>query len=426
MDQIKSAFAQPNVVFWINEPVVQEVVSRRVSKCESVTDCILGTSITGQACLNGNVSANLVPAQGMVRLQVSLTGQIHSNNVGYNKPVRLITSGDAGVCATRMMNISESGITYEPVFAQAKLRTQIHSIQHRFRIVRRIAWKKARESKPQADRIAVGHLQQKIEQGFDKSTREAGAIKSPPVLQKILPMLRRLDMPEPPRYLSSTDTAVVLQSRIGPSEELAAPTPAPSVRGSYDGAIQIHESAINSSLGRFLAGRTVTEKELRELAKRMEKIKPGSAAAPTPSSDKSEKKSKPKKLTIKFDSVRPLIFEARDNRLRIGIQGKFTSGKRSATIKFTATYKPVKTADGATVLMRDGELKIDFPTERSGNTKVAMRQAIKSTMANPFPKWLLDQPINVPADNKVKAIAGRSYRIRTLSTENGWLTATLY
>lgn len=415
---LRQMFSQTNVKVWVNEPIVQTVAHQRIDQCEPVKDCILGTSISGNACTVGNVNVDLVPADGFVRLRIDMTGHINSRNIGFNKPVRLVTSAQSNFYVTRVLNASESGVSLEPIHAQASLNSSIHSIQHRFRIVRRIAWKKALESKPRADRIAADHLRQRIEEEFATKTQEAVAFTLPDISKKILPFLMRFDFPEPPRFLSSTDTAIQLRSLVARGEQLAAPISPPSIVGSYDGAIQIHESVVNNTVGRFLAGRIVTQRELNKLTEKL-----GQGRVESVKKDANEDKKNP--LKIEFDRYRPVIFEARDGAIRVGIRAVFAQGKRRPKIELSAVYRPVRTVEGFVVLHRDGDLKIDFLSKISQTIKAGMRNTVREKITNPFPEWLLDQPFQIPSDAKIKAVAGRTYRLRSILAEDGWITATL-
>ena len=213
-DVLRQNFGHPNIAVWVGEGVVQRVVSRPVHKTTPVIDCILGTSINGKATLTGNVSADVFPMQGAVGLNVSLAGNVVSRNRGYHKPVSLITSSYGNVLSSRTLYISEAGIAMEPTYTQATVRTEINQINHRFRFVRRIARRKAAESKPQTDRIALDKLRSKVGEQFSDETAKAGSVQIPDVMEKARPVLRRLDIPEPARMIGSTHEGQLLMALV--------------------------------------------------------------------------------------------------------------------------------------------------------------------------------------------------------------------
>ncbi len=105
---LRSLYSRPNVRVWIGESFVQELIGRNIDEYQPVADCILGTRITGTAHFVGTAHADLLPADGAVRMQITVSGQANSQNVGYNGPVRLRSQGLAGICVTRVVNASEA------------------------------------------------------------------------------------------------------------------------------------------------------------------------------------------------------------------------------------------------------------------------------------------------------------------------------
>ena len=173
VSDLRSRFRNPNIRVLVAEHVVQSFVNRGVNESRPVQECILGTRIVGTATLGGLVTANLLPYVGSVRMQVQLAGHISSQNTGYNGPVVLRTVGQGQVNASRTLYIDESGIRADPVVAQASLDTSIVAIEHRMRLVRRIARRKANEQKPNADRIALGKLRSQVGQQFTKANQRS-------------------------------------------------------------------------------------------------------------------------------------------------------------------------------------------------------------------------------------------------------------
>lgn len=440
LDHIRGKFGHPNIAVWVSEGVVQSFVSRPVNETRAVNDCILGTTINGAATTNGVVTANLIPMQGAVGVNVSLTGSICSQNRGYRKPVTLQTTGWGNVFASRNIYANETGIWMDPTYADATLQTRINSIQHRLRIVRRIAKKKAAEQKPQADAVGLQKLRRQVHDSFKQQTDVAANVAIPDFMAPLRPMLLRLDLPEPSRSIGSTEQAVYLHSTIQRNDQLAAPVAAPPIMDGYDAAIQIHESAINNSIGYLLAGRTIKQAQIDQLMAQAQAGQGGPAADANgssimiqdsdPNEDDDEDDSKSEApFEIDFAASRPIVFEARDGKIRIGVRGtRFAQGKRALkrSLEITASYSPARAADGSVMLVRDGEVDIDFPGKRKlSMAQAGMKAPIKKNFANVFPETLMHQPITVPMTVKSDAFRGRTYRPRNVTAENGWFTVVL-
>ena len=275
-------------------------------------------------------------------MRVQLSGCVNSINKGYNGPVVLKTSGIGEVHASRELIFDESGIQLQPTTAQVSLRTEVNAIEHRLRIVRRIAKKKAAEQKPQADIIAKQKLHDRIVEEFTKQTDETANVATPDLMAKVRPLLQRLDLTEPPRMWGSNDNALFVHSTFRRDDQISTSVSAPPLAANFDAAIQVHESVVNNAVAPILAGRTLNEEKVNELMSRAGRTMPENSSL-------SEDEEEEPPFEIDFANIRPIIFEARDQRVRIGVRGtRFAQGPRELKrpMEITAVYAPATTLQG--------------------------------------------------------------------------------
>ncbi len=425
---IRSVFDEPNAVITLNGSLVQQSINRAVNQSQPVSNCILGTRLIGMASLNGNVTATLQPSIGAALLSVSLQARFNATNRGYNGPVVLNTTGTGDIFATRNLLLNESGVTMQPAYVQVQLASKIDSIEHRLKIVRRIAQKKAAEQKPQADRIATEKLKDEICEQFVRETSQSSSMQVGDPLAKIRPWLGRLDLVEPTRLWGSTHNAIFIQSSMRRDDQLGSLVPAPPVSGAYEIAVQIHETLIDNALTPMLAGRTVNQSQIEPLLS-LTGNKPEAAPKRTSSDPLAlgdETKEAEPAFEIDFARSRPVIFEARDGVLRVGVRGtRFAQGRRelSRAMEITTTYTPARDSSGNYLLLRDSEVDVEFPGRgRLTIQQSAIKTAIQKSFAEVFPQVLADQPILVPAETPLDAIRGKSLRPSQITTKDGWLT----
>jgi hypothetical protein len=229
--------------------------------------------------------------------------------------------------------------------------------------------------------------------------------------------LARLNLPEPRRSIGSNEKAIFLEATQAASDQFAAVNAAPPLAaGSFDLAIQVHESTVDNAASRILAGRTMT-------AQQLDRLMADVGRPPAKETDASDEEAS---FEIDFARLRPLIFEARDQSVRIGLRGtRFKQGERELArpIEITATYLPVKTAEGATFLQRQGEVGVDFPGGRRLTiAQVALRQSIQKAFDDRFPLTLLDQSIVLPTTLPIAALQGQTLRTTTVDAREGWLS----
>lgn len=436
VSMIRSLFDEPNAVITLNETLVQAAVSRSVDQSREVRECILGTRLVGLASLHGHVTADLRPSAGAALLTVNLNGTFSSNNRGYNGPVQLHTVGAGEVFASRDLMLNQDGVTMQPAFVSASLSSEIRSIQHPLKIVRRIARKRAAQSKPKADRIAVEKLRREVGEQFVAETNQPENITTGDPLARFRPWMGRLGLPDPTSNWGSTDNSLYIQSKLRRDDQLSSPVPAPPFNASYDLAIQIHESLVDNALTPVLAGRRVRESQLDSLVW-MSQTNIQTLPADIESlkeiglDDIQSIVTEPEEpFEIDFARFRPVIFEARDGRLRVGVRGtRFAQGARelSRAMEITAVYLPSRDEAGNYVLRRDGEIGVDFPGRgRLTLSQTALKSTIRKSFADVFPEVLADQPIPVPQDVPLEAIRGRIYQPSLISAQDGWLTIALH
>jgi hypothetical protein len=417
---LRDTFGRPNVAILIGQSMVDSIIHQEISQIMPVRECILGTRIVGTAELTGTLSASLHPSVGAAKIGVSLDGQIVSNNLGFNGPVRLRTTGQGDVHVTQTMNIDDSGITFDRAITQATLETSISSIEHPLRFVRNIARRRASQQKAQADRIALGRMSRRVGTQFESQTGDAAATASPNLLAKIRPVLKRMSHDQPECQFSSTDQAILVDATFRRPDQLSAVLSPPPITEPYDAAIQIHESVFDNAMAPVLAGRTFTEDRLRELLDML--------GRELPTQDASEEGDIEPSFEIDFADRQPIVFEARDQTVRIGVRGtRFAQGSREIkeSMEITATYQPVTTADGTAMLRRVGNIDVDFGRERLRVSQAGIKRTIQKKFSAVFPSELLDRALIVPEDSSIKALQGRAFRPQFVDAQDGWLTITI-
>lgn len=417
---VRNTFSHSNVSLSVSERFLQRLATRSVNQSQQVRDCILGTRLVGSATMQGWVTADFQPCASAAKIQLALNGQFCSNNTGYNGPISLQTVGSANVNATRNLFVNQTGIAKQPVHVHADLQTQITSINHPLRLVRRIAANKAAQQKPQADRIAHRKLTERVGQQFTTETDQATVFSVSGVMSQVTPMLRRLSLPEPSQGWSSTSDDMSIGLMFRRKHQIGAVNPSPWISTDYSAAIQLHESLIANVSSTVLAGRTMTKTKIDELLS-------AAGREPAPADDEAEASD----FVIDFDPVRPLIFEARDGLLTLGIRAKrFAQDGKEVKVSrnfpvltVSANYKPSATDSGRQILVRDGDVNVTFGQEgKLPIDKTAAKGRMIAAFSKVFPTTLLDKPIVVPADAKMEALRGTEFTPSEIDANDGWLT----
>lgn len=434
VSRITGRYSSPNLRAFVDGRVISDAITRPVNNPERVNDCLLGTRIIGDARVVGNVTGSLLPSEGNIRLLIRLDGQFSTSTKGYNGPVTLRSSGFGQVYAARQLVITEKRVFAGEPIATASLSTQINQINHPLKLVRKIASKKAAEMKPQAEAISRRKLQDRVLEGFRQQTDEEASRTFPDLDAKMRPWLRRLDLPAPTRTIGSTTDAVHVRATMRRPFGLSAPGEGPSLSmvrtatssgtypGGYSAAIQVHESILNNTVMKLLAGETFTPEKLRDLTSSFGIPSDKDASAETDTTDDEQTES----FEVDFSGFRPVYFEARDQTLRIGLRGdRFAQGDRELDrrLEVSAVYRPAITEDGRMILIRDEDIDLKFPGGRRLTlSQTAIKANIEEGFDKLFPMTLLHREWTLPSTLQLPTLAGRSAKVIGIDAQDGWLT----
>lgn len=414
----RSAYSQPNVRLMVGEAFVNRAIGRPVNQPNPVDECVLGTRVLGNSIINGNVFADLVPQNNGVGLQLTLNGSFASNNIGYNRGVKVYTTGASPIYASKRITITPEGTQTQPAVASTNLQTSINSIDHRLRIVRRIASRKAAEQKPEANAIGQYRLQSRLAQQFNDQietqlAQGGGNLNGLSVLKQERVELRRLGVPKPAWDLKSNDTHIVANVKEAASSQLAAPAVLPSTSSTSDIVAQVHQSLPMNLAESVLGGRTLHSWEMDDLVRQY--------TSDVPAELVKESQGEPWSLT--FASQHPVEVEFQDGLVTVTLRiAKMANQDQTldqpATV--TAKYKPVL-GSGYLTLERQGEVDLKFVRAASGIRAVALRSFFKGKFDKLFREK--SQPQRVIFPTQIPNVS--QLAVSNVTFNKGWAQFTL-
>lgn len=416
VSQLRREFSTPNIQVYAQESLVNRLLMRPVTQPSPVDECILGTRILGRACLQGSVSADLVPMTGGVSLRLNMSASMTSQNKGYNRGVVFNTTGSSPIFASKQIYVTPNGVSSSPATATTNLQSQIDSIEHRLRIVRRIAKKKAAEQKPQADAIAQGRLQNKVQTQYDEQvttqlSQASGQLST--LRQTQRPEFARVGLAKPSFAVYSTDSTVNGNLTQAASYQLAATSNCPIAKpSSSEVVVEGHQSAVINALDSLLGGRTIRSENLDEFAQQILGEVP----------EEISKEANGEAWSITFAKFHPVEIEFDDDQIKVNIRIlKLTRGEQSLNdpASISLTYNP-SYSDGVLKLRREADIEIEF-LRNSGLEATVLRSFLKLKMESTFKEEIVTKRIDLAKQlpNAPKL------EINSLKIDNGWVQVGL-
>jgi len=415
VSSVKSAFSYPNLRVLASGDFLKRRLARPVDESNPVNELILGTTILGQSVLRGVVSPQLLDSPSNAAVRLNLNADFASFNRGYNRSVVLNTQGSANIAASESIALTDYGLaSLGDTGVDADLKTVINSIEHRLRIVRKIASKQAAKQKPLADAIGESRLENRIRSQFHEQLNGQLAEANSKINSLGAPTLSRLGITKPSRSSWSTTDNLAVQWNIQNGVQLAATSSCPLPMESAGVTVQIHQSALGNLLDPILAGRILRSEDMDGYISQF-----GDAAKGIP------RKEEDGPWAITLNGFQPVELHLDDSRIRFRIRTlklrKEEQGlNKAATIE--ASYR-VEIADGAIQLLRDGDVNVEFSgKEQRGVEAVTLRTFLRSKFEQLFRPELLDKPVRW-AERLPDQF--RDLQLASLAIDDGWMQLQL-
>ncbi len=257
-------FNQPNICSEVSERFLNRVGSRPVDDVGPVTDCILGTSIRGTGHTTGEVTIETVPSPDRALLVLHLTGVTHSETRGYNSPVVIRSSGTTPFTATKRIGLQDTNFWNYPAKVTATTATITRSVKKQggglgSNLVARIGEQRVAEKKPQADRIAARHAEERIGRKLDDELLPRLQDARYEYEQQFKQPLAVRDAEPRSIVFSTTDHSLNVTMLEAGRGELGSDTAPPAFDGTHDVAIRVHDSGASNMASAILGGATLSQ-----------------------------------------------------------------------------------------------------------------------------------------------------------------------
>lgn len=409
---IQTSLSETNLVASVSKRFAAAGIEEPVDRVTPVRDVILGTNIVGTARLQGKTSLEFIPSDSSAKMAIHLDGTATSNNVGYNGPVTIWSTGVTNVKATTTLTMTDAGLCNELASACCTTSTTFTGLCAKCNLVEKIGWKQAYKKKSQGEAIASAHAEDRIEAQMNDQASKTVAENNDKFINRFRkPLTRRGGFPQKLQFSTLKDRAVAKIQQVGKGQ-VGAPTAAPAPGADYDVAVAAHESVVTNFGEAVLGGVTLTDEMLVEII--TDELKSEVPEELQITEDKDP-------WSITFAEATPVRATFSTEALKLAIRGtRFTRGdqKFSEPIEISAIYKVEKTEKG-TKLTRQGDVEVTFlGRDRLGPTQVAFKTFLRRKFEAMFKQDFTSEGI---------ALKGRwekagKLALEELKMEGGWLS----
>jgi hypothetical protein len=357
------------------------------------------------------VTGNLIENSDVAEIEMHLTGVNYSNNVGYNGPVTVYTTGTTYVDARKRLLLDADGLVALSAYATANANSSINKIAAKCCIVRQAARRRASKQEGQAEAIASRRAAGRVAGRFDEEVEAALADpRERYEAQFRHPLVRKGDFPQ--RFnLSTTEQALTLIAMQANGAQLGARTAPPRIAEGVDLSLRVHESMTGNFSEAVLGGMHLTDEQLAEMIEKQTGEVPEELQI---SEDKEP-------WSITFADRQPITAVFGEDTVWLAVQGRaFSRGDTvlREPIKISATYTLKRTDVGIT-LTRKGDVEVDFLRSgwRLNIRQVTFKTFMRRKFGAMFKEDFVGEGLKLP---------GRFEKVGTLKlaqmdSENGWI-----
>jgi hypothetical protein len=414
-------YSYPNFNIRMQQPLLAAAMNNAVNEVDSLQDNILGTRISGTTHTVATTNVVLLPSLNHASLDIQISGNVHSNTVGFNGPAVIYSRGNTAILGHQYLTLDEQGLHAQGVKAWANTDTQFtgfgSTTKHLKGMVSKIASKRAAQSERSAEYVASRKAEERLSQRISSQTPEMIAQANHDLQTKVKAPLQRWGVYPRQLHFSSDSEGINILGLTADSYQIGAMTNPPELGARVgDVQLQIHESMINNAATSILAGRLLTKAYVEEQIKK--------SGNKLPDELKSDDE---KDWSIKLDSGKPLTVSFADNGMTIIIRGEeFTSGNEEyEAMNIKAKYTFVKANDGRVIAQRQGEVEIYPPDFKAGDQLSVKQTALKRLLTKRFDKLFKPELSGEGIQLQGRLASYGKLFLRAAASANGWLQAGL-
>lgn len=415
---LRQRLSRPNLHVHLSQRLITAATDRPADDVEDVRDVILGTTVIGRGHTLGHVRTRLVPSQRYALLETVIEAVNEAKTVGYNGPARVGSLSHTELKGRKRFMLDANGFAVWPADATAQTTSRTYGVwsnKHGCvdRLVRRVAQKRLGQQKASSEQVAAQHARGRLERRLDAEANRQLAQSNANYLERFHnPLYRTGHLPREMRFSTTADD-LQLVALHDSAARLAAPLPPPDPKGGLAMSVRLHESLPNNLAEDFLAGRTLDQDQIDQLAVRL--------FGRVPKQFVDDERRGPWSLT--FAAHDPITLRIESDAAMVTIRGRrFASEDREfrTPMNITARYRLLREHD-AVRAVREGEIEVlppgFMPGRRIPPRLSTVRNLLKRRFEKIFTPEIASQGLVLPGQ---WSRAGRLDLVQ-LDARDGWL-----
>lgn len=270
LQAIQVYYRNANLRLAVSEDLINRFVPAFHRYAEQVNDTILGADVRGKNATLAALQIKLIPDAQSLRFGLMANGSIQTNTESRKGPVRIFNQGDSVFSAGKELRIRQDGIFMTKTETKVSTGNKLLGIQSDLDsfpligwIVRNVARQQHDEQRPFLRAEVVRRVKRSTTQRLDHAVQQRLANVEQNISEKMIEPLRKLNLDPKAIEMRTTNSRIILRSRLASPLQLGAHTPRPQARADSKMSVQVHQTAANNWIEQLnLHGRRMTLEEL--------------------------------------------------------------------------------------------------------------------------------------------------------------------
>lgn len=426
-DAVTPNYLNYNMRIIASESFLNRFMAQRRDENGPVDDFILCAKVDGCQVTVTNVGIDLRQSPNTVRFDITLNGVTNSNTQGVTDQATIFTLGNHYFWAAKQIDFNGDTFSTGPARISVNANntttgasTQFSDVPLLGAITERIAMSAAAKKRPQAEAIAASRVQDRVIPKFNEEVDAEFTKSNQNMETRVIGPFKDLGVFPDARAFSTTDDRMLASTRLMHEGELGGSRPLATGASDSGATIYLHESLLNNALDQMgVAGKTMTEDELRALIeKRLSRLLGKETKLPE-SAKSDESENSPKTLIFAKDD--PIRVHAANNQLVLTLRAGFKT-KDGEEIPTQVITTPIDfSMQGDKVILEHGSISISALVKPDNAAKqIANAGVIRKKIENAFPRREVDRARIVTREHVKVTIS-----LASVKALDGWLVLGL-
>lgn len=417
-DKIAAGFGHANARVTISKNFVPQHLLKEVSETTPIRESIDGVAVRGNAVTRAQPRISLIPNELAADVRLVLTGETNARATSQQRRVKVQSTLVTRHLASKQLQLNNEVLESLPATFQGRTSGQIQSVNvDRVlgkQLIESVAWNKAREMMPAAERRTTNKINQQVTARLDNEVNEIIKKLNQFYTEFVSGPLTRLGFRPAIVGTRTTTETLDVTLRAARLNQLSSPSSAPYMPAGADVGLAIHESFVPNVFDVLTGGLRMSDEEVERFIEVSFKRTPRALKTNVNTDSWDFVFAERSPVTFRFrDGQVGVMLHMQEFNRRLADPADESVQSTRGMIRAEATYR--YELNGTMDLFRVGDVVLESEQEIPTELRAFMQSKLEAVFANEYRV----PPIELPA--VMSPGAPQALKINYATSNDGWL-----